>query len=199
MMKLREIMHHLQSKGWTCGRDSTGERYGVKDFDNLQIQLLPLFDKRNGYVIFSLEPSISLKQFSFSCAFIMQEKNDFAPLISRDGWPPLSLEVNPPQREFIDLKLHDVDLLEEEAIEWAKKQDIDKAIKYYANLPTNSAGSLPLCHLAALVIQGNKERLEYYCQSFLNGDRLGFVPYITDEVIDRAVELVGMHSKRSPS
>ncbi|MCF7528810.1 DUF6990 domain-containing protein [Neisseria lisongii] len=189
-MTLKDIMNHLKSKGWDCKRDQIGDRYAIKEFEGLQIQLLPILDKRKNYIVFSLAPSLSLKQYSEICALLMEEKNDFEPLISRYGWPKLSLEMDSfPQKEFEELSLANIDSLEIEAMEWARKQDINKAIEYYANLPTDSAGSLPLNHLAALIIQKNKEQLEYYKQSFIEGNRLGFVPYITDKVINRAVQL----------
>lgn len=190
-MKLKDIMDHLKSKGWNCKRDEAGDRYAIKEFEGFQIQLLPLLDKRKNHIIFSLEPSLSLKQYSETCALLLQRKDDFEPLISRYGWPKLSSEMDSlPQREFEELSLADIDSLEIETIEWAKKQDINKAIGYYANLPTDSTGSLPLNHLAALIVQKNKEQLEHYQKSFLEGNRLGFVPYITDEVMNRAVQLV---------
>lgn len=194
-MKLKDIMDHLKSKGWNCKRDQVGDRYAIKEFEDFQMQLLPILDKRKNYIIFSLEPSLSLKKYSEVCSLLMNEKNDFEPLISRDGWPQLSLEMGElPQREFEELNPANIDTLEAEAIEWAKKQNINKAIQYYANLPTDSVGSLPLYHLAALIMQNNKEQLEYYQQSFLKGNRLGFVPYITNEVINRALQLVtNMH------
>ncbi len=46
---------------------------------------------------------------------------------------------------------------------------------------------MPLRHLAALAIAGDVERLNSYKNSFEKGDRLGFVPYITVDMIDRAI------------
>lgn len=56
------------------------------------------------------------------------------------------------------------------------------------NTPTDSVGIVPAQHLAALALSKNFERLEFYLTSLQKGDRLGFVPYITEEYISRALE-----------
>lgn len=78
----------------------------------------------------------------------------------------------------------------EESIEWAKYQNIDKALEYYAHLPTNSPGSAPLGHLAALIIRKEVQTVLYYKNRFGAGYNLGFVPYITTDVIAKAVNLI---------
>jgi len=69
------------------------------------------------------------------------------------------------------------------------KCDLAEALDLNINLPTDSKGSAPLLHLAALAILGRVDRLKSYRTSFETGDRLGFVPYITKDFIDRAVVL----------
>jgi hypothetical protein len=48
---------------------------------------------------------------------------------------------------------------------------------------------MPLRHLAALAIAGDLQTLSRYQRSFAHGDRLNFVPYITADLIDRALSL----------
>jgi len=72
---------------------------------------------------------------------------------------------------------------------WAKKQDLSKALHDYALLPTDAPGARPIWHLAALAILKDVEKLKSYQDSFEAGDRLGFVPYVTKEYIERAVVL----------
>lgn len=59
----------------------------------------------------------------------------------------------------------------------------------YRALPTDSKGARPLRHLAALAITGDIGRLAKYQRRFEQGDRLGFVPYITAEMLERALLL----------
>jgi hypothetical protein len=77
--------------------------------------------------------------------------------------------------------------MSEKAISWARSQNIESGLMGYRNLPTDAKGAMPLRHLAALAVAGDVERLEGYKKSFDMGDRLGFVPYITASMIDRAI------------
>jgi len=47
----------------------------------------------------------------------------------------------------------------------------------------------PLWHLAALALARDVARLDTYQRAFHRGERPGFVPYITTEMIDRALVL----------
>jgi len=77
----------------------------------------------------------------------------------------------------------------EQVIDWARNVDISSEIKRHARLSTSSKGAMPLRHLAALALLGATEKLEMYRASFESGDRLGFVPYISIEMIERALEI----------
>ncbi|MHA6044579.1 DUF6990 domain-containing protein, partial [Pseudomonas aeruginosa] len=89
--------------------------------------------------------------------------------------------------KIVDFSLDDVVRLSQSAISWASAQDIEKGLAAYRALPTNSKGAMPLRHLAALAIAGDVSCLANYQFSFEQGDRLGFVPYITQDMIERAL------------
>lgn len=73
---------------------------------------------------------------------------------------------------------------------WGETQDLEKAIEDRRQyIPSECHGAKPLWHLAALAHGGDLERLEYYRQSFEEGNHLGFVPYITIDHIKRALAL----------
>lgn len=76
-----------------------------------------------------------------------------------------------------------------EVIVWAQKQDLDRALQDHAALPTDAPGAQPIWHLAALAVLGELARLKSYQASFEARDRLGFVPYVTKDFIDRAMSL----------
>lgn len=82
----------------------------------------------------------------------------------------------------------------DEAIAWAKVQDLDKALYDYAALPTDIPGIQPVLHLGALAVLGDVAKLRFYQASFEAGDRLGFVPYITKDYIDRALAFAERHA-----
>ena len=75
----------------------------------------------------------------------------------------------------------------DEAIEWAKGQQILDGTKKLANLPTHAPGARPIWHLGALVILKDIKKLKTYRDSFETGNRLGFVNYVTKDHIDRAL------------
>ncbi len=84
----------------------------------------------------------------------------------------------------------------DEAIAWAEAQDLDKALRDYAALPTNVPGARPIWHLGALAVLGDVAKLKSYQASFEAGDRLGFVNYVTKDYIDRAVVLAEKTASR---
>lgn len=92
-------------------------------------------------------------------------------------------------RQLSSLLVEDVLRLSEKAIAWADAQSLEDGLVAYRNLPTNAKGAMPLRHLAALALAGDVARLVYYRKSFEQGGRLGFVPYITSEMLDRAIEV----------
>ena len=96
---------------------------------------------------------------------------------------------NIPPEKIASFSVADVVRLSQKSISWASAQDIDAGLAVYTALPTNSKGAMPLRHLAALALARDVSRLLRYQQSFEQGDRLGFVPYIVPEMIDRALHL----------
>jgi hypothetical protein len=46
-----------------------------------------------------------------------------------------------------------------------------------------------ICHLAALAWKGNLDKLIEYQESFKRGHRLSFVPMITADMVDRALDI----------
>ena len=73
--------------------------------------------------------------------------------------------------------------------DWALAQDLAAVKKRLRGLPTDSIGIKPLKHLSALAEAGEVETLRSYADAFARGDRLGFVPYITEDYIARALEI----------
>ena len=101
-------------------------------------------------------------------------------------YSPVILSNELPEK-LVSISVEDVLQLSDKAISWARSQNLEAGLATYRGLPTDSKGAMPLRHLAALAIAGDVERLEGYKHSFEKGDRLGFVPYITVDMIDRAI------------
>jgi hypothetical protein len=141
------------------------------------VQIIPSVRERSDHFRVSLMPSVSTRGFSEAIAFVRGEGSGYSPLIVS----------NEPPEKLPKLSSDDVRIMSEKAMSWARSQNIESGLMVYRNLPTHGKGVLPLRHLAALAIAGDVERLVGYQKSFEMGDRLGFVPYITGGMIDRAV------------
>jgi hypothetical protein len=176
-MLKNDIVLAFKQLGWRIFRNE-GERLASFDIQDTQIELvfrlyhLPLLK------VLECNNSLTTLRFTIATAKISSKKNSHEPLIVANE------RLRQP-----DFTLEDIRALSARLIEWAKSQDIDAALQRLRALPTDAKGAYPRRHLAALALVGDVEKLEYYQRSFESGDRLGFVPYISKEMIDRAVEI----------
>jgi hypothetical protein len=176
-VKVKEILPVLEELGWLCRKDEAGDYFCLMDVDRAQVQVIPAIGKRSDYFRVSLMPSVSTKEFTAAAAFILGEAGDHEPVIVSNDVP----------EKIVNFSLNDIVRLSQNAISWAFAQDIEKGLADYRALPTDAKGAMPLRHLAALAVAGDVERLTTYKLSFEQGDRLGFVPYITQDMIERAL------------
>jgi hypothetical protein len=179
-MKTKDVTKTLKTLGWTTGSDEVGDRfahfqlpdrlieviYGVESHSNRQTQKLIAM------------ASVSTNQFSEICMKICEKLDNYTHITG--AHPSLSFSVPEIFEEHVRQ-------MSDNAIAWAQDQDLERALAEYAALPTSAPGSGPVKHLAALVLRGDIAKLKSYQASFEAGDRLGFVPYITKDYIDRAV------------
>lgn len=82
--------------------------------------------------------------------------------------------------------LADIERLSNHILDWATSRNISHGLELLRNIPTDSLGAMPARHLAALAEAGDILTIRQYQESFAKGERLGFVPYITDEYLQRA-------------
>ena len=114
---------------------------------------------------------------------IAGEPEKLIPLVGTLGWGDKETLAPPPITEETIAKIA------REFSDWALAQDLDAVKERLRGLPTDSVGYYPLMHLAALAEAGDVETLQSYADAFARGDRLGFVPYITEDYIARALEI----------
>jgi len=184
-----ELIQVLRSLGWSCGRDEVGDWFCILSVGAVQVQILPTIARRADHCRVSFMPSVSTKDFTAAAAFILDEDKSHVPIVARN-LAPLKVTSLPPS---------DIAVLSGDILSWAVSQDVEKGLDEYRRLPTSSKGSLPLRHLAALAVAGDVERLSEYKGNFNRGDRLGFVPYISECMIDRALTWAGKVRKSSSS
>lgn len=178
-MNEKDVVSALKEQGWACGRDEVGDYFCITNVGHRQIQVIPYVGKRSDHFRVSLMPSISSEEFSTAVGLILGEVKDHVPVVVS----------NDPPEKLVEFSANDVSRLSEKAISWAHAQSLEDGLATYRNLPTDAKGAMPLRHLAALAIAGEVDRLESYRRNFELGDRLGFVPYITSEMIDRAISI----------
>jgi hypothetical protein len=187
----------LAELGWWPGRDEVGDRNAEIRIGNFIVKgLLGRRDTRlagnpNGALIMGLSAWVTIDAVSVAYTVINYPRKRIADhcIICQTDGPSI-------KKPFITRD--DVVKHSDEVVAWAKSCDIDAGLKTLRDLPTNSIGAMPARHLAALAEAGDVETLTRYRDSFASGDRLGFVPYITDEFITRALEFA-MKRKADPN
>lgn len=181
-MTKTELYDILIDNGWTIRQ---GTAY--KQLSDRQIQLtLGIKKLPNSYSV-SMSPSVSTIEFSKIGEYIDEGKKSrriVHYLITQSLEYELNtMQIEVPTKEFIENRLPKIEI-------WAKQQkNLEVGIQEYCKLSTESKGNLPLLHLSALAITGQTAKLESYLEHFKRGDRLGFVPYIKQDHIERALEI----------
>jgi len=178
-MKIKEATDILKSIGWKTYMDEGSRRASLKLLDRT-VEI--------GYIIrrfphdekFSASPALYTDEFSAACSRIENVPDDDMPFIVPWNWPGVRVP---------EIKEEHVHQASQMAIDWAKEQDLHQGLLAHAALPTTAFGLKPVWHLAALALLGDIEKLKFYQASFEAGDRLGFLPYITKDYIDRAVAI----------
>ncbi len=177
-MNTKDVSPILTALGWSIQTDEVGDKVAYYKLPDRKIQIIygikTLSDSQWMYTM----ESLSTDAFSKACYLICENMGDFAPLVI----PWNSRKVRAPRISETHVRQASA-----EVISWAKEQNLNAALQEKAALPTTAPGTGPVLHLAALAVLSDVDRLEYYQSRFVAGDRLGFVPYITKEYIDRAV------------
>ena len=177
----KEIMLAFKGLGWKTGRDSVGDSTCQYMLEDRNLHAMPVFRKLSNKIVFAVDASVSTAPFSKAESEIYGEKNNHAPIIISE-YRDFAIEKP-------EITLEDVRTLSDNMIAWAKAQNIELGLKKYRELSTDAKGALPVRHLAALALRGDLKKLKQYQAAFEKGDRLGFVPYITLEMIERAVKI----------
>jgi hypothetical protein len=178
-VKEKEVMPILETLGWRTGKDEVGDNFSVIVRSDMQLRVIPFIGKWADHFHVAFMASVSTKTFSDAAAFIFGSEEDHEPIIVTNGL----------EEKVTNFSTNDVVRLSERAISWGFSQDMEAGLAAYRALPTDAKGAMPLRHLAALAIAGDLQTLSRYQRSFEQGDRLNFVPYITADLIDRALSI----------
>lgn len=182
-MNMKEVCKQLEQIRWRIETDEVGDKDAIFDLPDRQVRIIPDIRCIRGEQRLAASPTLSTEKFSDVCAKIRANGASYTPLIR--AWKGIKLKVP-------EVQIEHVAHLSDEAIAWAKQQDLTTALLEHAGLPTNAPGARPIWHLAALAILGDVSKLRSYHSSFTCGDRLGFVNYVTSDYIERALEQAEM-------
>ena len=184
-MTKAELYNILIDNGWTIRKGIDDCAY--KQLSDRQIQLIPCIKKLIDEYHIIMAPSVSTKEFSILDEFIHTGKKPRKIVhchIINNKKQSISAKV--PTRQVIEDYLQEIET-------WAQQQDIEAGLQKYRELPTDSKGTLPVYHLASLAIAGQTTQLAEYLENFKQGNRMGFVPYIKQDYIERALEEAKKH------
>ena len=178
-MKIGHVADILKTLGWELSRVD-GDRVAEYGLPDRTVSIWYSLKHPPDEQLLILIPSVRESVFSRVCAEIGDRDAWIYPSVTTRCFPSITVP------EILEQHVRQGS---ETVIAWAREQDLDEALREHAALPTNSRGTLPIKHFAALALTGDVDRLKSYQASLDAGDRLGFVPYITRDHIDRALQL----------
>ncbi|WP_323768667.1 DUF6990 domain-containing protein [Antarctobacter sp.] len=182
------VLQAFQALGW----QKTGRGQDARlhlDLPDRTVSVIPHLSQLPDSMVLRLHENVSTQRFDegFQAVDGSQNTRPMVPLILRGGRRAKHPHVT-------------ATVIADEAarlIEWAAGHDLDALYAGFRNLPTDAVGSQPLYHLVALGLQGDVTRLTGYLDAFRAGDRLSFVPYITEDMVARALTLAETTAERA--
>ncbi|MDR6634244.1 hypothetical protein J2X72_003054 [Phyllobacterium sp. 1468] len=178
MMLQNDVFLAFKELGWKIGRDEVGERLASYSLGDVEITIIMRLEPRRIGKRLLIYKSVGLCKLDAIIGDISDRKPVHVPIITGDE------DIRQLEFGFSDIRS-----LSKRLIEWGEGQDIKAALRKLRELPTDAKGAFPRRHLGALALAGDVGRLKFYQQAFERGDRLGFVPYVSKDMIDRAVEI----------
>lgn len=175
-MELRAVSV-LKQLGWTTVPEMTGDAVVFRKSGDNELQAILQLRQLPNEKIMTLIISSGLSVYSEIVEKIAGREPRHMWLYQRN--------ILKRKTEFCDT---DIEEASNEALAWWVEQDNLSAIKALAAPPPDT-GQPQLKHLAALAYLGDFNTLIDYQQIFRKGKRLNFVPMITPEMIDRAVDI----------
>ncbi|MHA6896972.1 DUF6990 domain-containing protein [Ralstonia pseudosolanacearum] len=176
-MTENDLMLTVGRLGWKREVDEVGDVSFVLELDDRIVMVMPDLGKRSDHYRVSFSPRVTTHEFVEAISYLTQE---------REGYDPIFL-MREDTRKVASLSEDDVREMLEEVVDWAKSVVLEKGYAAYRNLPTDSVGARPLWHLAALALGREVDKLSGYLANFKSGNRMGFVPYINEGILERAV------------
>lgn len=179
-MKKKDVIRVFAGLGWHSYRDEVGDWVIVMRLDDVVVWNVPTVKTLR--VSGGVNVTNDAFDYAYNCISGKTNRvleND----VIMQTWKDFEI------RKAIDaISLADIISLSDQMKDWAETADIEEGLAALRALPTDCLGARPTRHLAALAVAGDVETLAGYKDSFVRGDRLGFVPYVDEGYIQRAYE-----------
>lgn len=176
-MKQTELIHSLESLGWSIAKDEVGDKVATFHLTDRIAYSIPRIQKISSGFVLRMRESFSTERFNHALSYISDEASSYHSMKTKFGNDYRSPSFT----------IADVERIAKLTSEWASQQNIEFELEKKRSLPTNSAGNLPIQHLGALALRQDTKILSKYYEAFKRGDRMGFVPYIQQNHIERAL------------
>ena len=177
MITNKQAWAYFESLGWTRSKDEVGDTQHMKMLTDRRVSVL--FDFRRLPENYTLRSSfsVSTSEYLETSSYVAGRKEMGYHILARGK------TLRQESFDFCDMENYS-DFL----ISWALETNLEEELKKLRELPTSAPGNAPLRHLSALAVAGDVKTLTMYQAALAKGDRLGFVPYIKEDYIDRALQ-----------
>lgn len=181
LIKLSTINNAITILGGKIQSDKEREVFWLFRIGDFQLEIEPFQRITDKNITVGIDVSISHDKLSNIVTFILGEKFAARQTIS---WK--QIKKNIALCDGLDIVFGE--LIERE-LESTQKISIENLIDEFAHSCPDKPSMKQILHLAALAWKGDYITLAEYRNIFDRGKRLNFVPMITKEMIDRAMEI----------
>jgi uncharacterized protein DUF6990 len=177
-MNTNEVAKNFKALGWKAKINI--DRYAQMELEDRIVEIV--FKVKNLVTYQTFETCHSISTYAFTEAVKKIDGGESNSILKVDFKNELRFKENKITGEHVKIAC-------ETALNWAKSVDIEQRYQELRELDPSTPGAAGSWHLAALALAGDAEKIKMYQTRFENGDRCGFVIYITKDYIDRALVL----------
>ncbi|MFO1173639.1 MAG: hypothetical protein U1E48_00275 [Paracoccaceae bacterium] len=179
-MTQADILKQLKSLGWQQRR-MNGGGYLYYVLADRTLRVAPMLRQLpDGYSL-DFQQALTTGEFNAAVSLALGEKPGFDYFLLN---PRIGLRAKKVNFTEADIVAYHGQLLS-----WAQSADLVAAFRDHMDWPSNAAPLLAIYKLIALVNHGRRAEVEDLLQRFRRGDRCGYVPIISEALIERVLAM----------